>query len=65
MPNQKEGIMLGIITPQGPIMLCLTLEAFTNLVQQLTVLLESISPTTIIPKVFEDAFKEEKDANTN
>ena len=63
MPDQKEGIMLGIITPQGPIMLCLTIESFTSLVQQLNAIHQSIiTPQSItpIPKVFEDAFKKEE-----
>lgn len=61
MPDQKEGVMLGIITPQGPVVLCLTREAFSDLIQELITIEQSMSPTTIIPKAFENAFKEGKE----
>lgn len=61
MPEQKEGIMLGIITPQGPIFVGFSIEGFTNFVKTLnTILGMNTKKQTPIPKAFEDAFKEKE-----
>ncbi len=61
MPDQKEGITLGIITPQGPLLVGFSIEGFTKFVEKLnTILAMNTKKQTPIPKVFDDAFKKEE-----
>ena len=65
MPEQK-GIMLGIMTPQGPIFVGFSIEGFTSFVETMNTILDNTKKEIPIPKAFEDAFKkEENDVNTD
>ena len=55
-----KNIMLGIMTPQGPIFLGLTVEEFTSFVEGLNTILDDLKGKTPIPKVFEDALEKEE-----
>lgn len=55
-----EGIMLGIMTPQGPILVGFSMENFAKFVEHLNAVLEKSKEEIPIPKVFEDAFKKEE-----
>lgn len=62
MPDQKEGIMLGIITPQGPIFVGFSMEGFSEFVEMLnTIRAMNTKKQTPIPKVFDDAFKDKEE----
>ena len=61
MPEQKEGIMLSIITPQGPILMGFSVESFSKFVERLNTILNNAQKKAPIPKVFEDAFKEKEE----
>lgn len=53
-------IKLMIMTPSGPVFLHFPIDQFTELVQMLSSIVDQIKKETSIPKVFEDAFKEEE-----
>lgn len=61
MPDQKEGVMLSIITPQGPIFVGFSIEGFSKFVEMLNTILNSTKKETPIPKAFEDAFKDKEE----
>ena len=41
MSEQKEGIMLSIITPQGPILMGFSVESFSKFVERLNTILNN------------------------
>ncbi len=57
MPDQEECIQIGLVTPQGLLMICLTREGFDSLFQQVNIINQKLF--TPVPKVFENAFKED------
>ena len=57
---EPKNIVLGIGTPQGPFYLCLSIEELSSFVEKLNGILDSVKGKASIPKVFEDAFKEEE-----
>lgn len=60
MPEQREGIMLGIMTPQGPIFVGFSIEDFSKFVEMVNTVLNNTNKKTPIPKYVEDAFKKEE-----
>ena len=61
----ERGIMLGLMTPQGPIFVGFSVEDFAKFAEMLNTIKNSVQKETPIPKVFEDAFKEVNDGNAS
>lgn len=59
--NSPQNVMLGIITPSGPIFMGFSIEDFSKFVQTLNTILDNVGEKTPIPKVFEDAFKNKEE----
>lgn len=61
MPDQKEGVMLGLMTPQGLIFVGFSIDGFSKFVGMLNTILDSTKKETPVPKAFEDAFKDKEE----
>ncbi len=61
MPDQKEGVMLGLMTPCGPIFIGFSIEGFSKFVEMVNTVFDNTKKETPIPKIFEDAFKDKEE----